>query len=74
MTIKKILGETGPQSEPCNGGSCPAAVIADDGNVYVQGYVLGEATASVLTAPVGEAFVSIPLPVLKRIAAQVADE
>ena len=74
MTIQKILGENGPQAELCNGGACPAAIIADNGNAYVQGYIPCPEAADVLTAPVGEAFVEIPLATLKKIAAQVASE
>ena len=73
MTIQKILGENGPQQELCNGGSCPAAIVADDGNIYVQGYLPGQDASNVLAAPVGESFVSIPMDVAKKIAAQVAE-
>jgi hypothetical protein len=72
MTIQKILGENGPQDELCNGGSCPAAVVADDGNIYVQGYVPSNEAAETLTAPAGESFVRIPIAVAKKIAAQVS--
>ena len=73
MTIQKILGENGQQEAICNNAACPAAIIADDGNAYVQGYIPAPETADTLTAPTGEAFVRIPLPVLKKIAAQVVD-
>jgi hypothetical protein len=73
MTIQKILGENGPQQELCNGGSCPAAIVGDDGNVYVQGYLLSQEASRVLTAPEGESFIRIPRDVAKRIAAQVAE-
>ena len=72
MTIQKILGENGPQDELCNGGACPAAVVADDGNIYVQGYELSKEAAEALTAPAGESFVGIPIAVAKKIAAQVS--
>ena len=72
MTIQKILGENGPQKELCNGGSCPAAVVADDGNIYVQGYVPSNEATETLTAPAGESFVRIPIAVAKKIAAQVS--
>jgi len=73
MTIKKILGENGPQQEVCNGGNCPAAVIADDGNAYVQGYIPDAEASNVLEAPTGEAFVRIPMATLRKIAAQVVE-
>ena len=73
MTIQKILGENGPQKELCNGGSCPAAIVADDGNIYVQGYLPGKEATKTLTAPAGESFVSIPIAVAKKIAVQVSD-
>jgi hypothetical protein len=40
MTIRKILGENGPMSELCNGGTCPAAILTDGDNAYIQGYTL----------------------------------
>lgn len=73
MTIRKILGENGPLSALCNGGTCPAAILTDSDNAYVQGYLLDEAEKGGLSAPSGEDFVRIPLPVLKKIAAQVLD-
>lgn len=73
MTIRKILGENGPLSELCNGGTCPAAILTDGDNAYVQGYLLDDEEKSGLSAPSGEDFVRIPLPVLKKIAAQVID-
>ncbi|WP_411845618.1 hypothetical protein AAFN60_18545 [Roseibacillus persicicus] len=72
MTIQKIIGENGPQDELCNGGSCPAAVVADDGNIYVQGYLPSPEAAATLIAPIGESFVGIPMDVAKKIAAQVS--
>ena len=73
MTIRKILGEHGPMEELCNGGLCPAAIIADNGNAYVQGYLLGPDAHKALSAPEGEGFVEIPLATLKKIAAQVLE-
>lgn len=71
MKIRKILGENGPMAEVCNGSGCPAAILTDGDNAYVQGYLLSEAEKGSLSAPSGEDFVRIPLPVLKKIAAQV---
>ena len=72
MTIKKILGEHGIQQEVCKGGACPAAIVADDGNIYIQGYIPNAEANAALQAPSGEAFVAIPLTVARRIASQVA--
>lgn len=73
MIIRKILGEHGQISELCNGGTCPAAILTDGDNAYIQGYQLEAAEKECLSAPSGEDFVRIPLPVLKKIAAQVID-
>ena len=74
MTIRQIIGENGPQEELCNGGACPAAIIADNGNAYIQGYIPCPEAGDVLIAPAGEAFVEIPMATLKKIAAQVVSE
>lgn len=71
MTIRKIIGEHGTLPKLCGNGNCPAAIIADDGSAYVQGYELNATERSGLTAPVGENFVRIPVAILQRIAAQV---
>lgn len=71
MKITHIIGEAGAQPRLCTNGNCPAALVAADGNVYVQGYQLTEAERAALTPPAGEGFVRIPLAVLKRIAAHV---
>ena len=71
MTIEKIIGENGQMNSLCKNSSCPAAIIAADGNAYVQGYELADAEKGDLTAPAGEGFVRIPLATLKKIAAQV---
>ena len=73
MTIKKILGENGQQSELCNGGGCPAAIITDNGDAFVQGYNLSQEEEAGLGQPDGESFVRIPLATLKKIAAQVIE-
>ena len=73
MTIRKIIGENGPLSEICNGGSGPAAILTEGGDAYVQGYELVGPEKGALSAPAGENFVRIPLPVLKKIAAQVLE-
>ena len=73
MKIQKIIAENGPVQQLCKGGGCPAAIIAADGNAYVQGYDLAEAERENLDAPAGESFVRIPLATLKKIAAQVTN-
>ena len=73
MTIQKILGENGPQSELCNGGQCPAAILTKEGTAYVQGARLTDEERASLSAPNDEDFVAIPLLILKKIAAQLVD-
>jgi hypothetical protein len=73
MKIEKIIGEHGQLPQLCANGACPAAIVAADGNAYVQGYQLAASETSELTAPEGEGFVRIPLSTLKKIAAQVAN-
>ena len=73
MTIQKILGENGPMSELCNGGTCPAAILTDGQDAYVQGYTLVDEERSKLAAPNGEDFVRIPISTLKKIAVQVVE-
>jgi hypothetical protein len=71
MKITHIIGEQGVQPQLCKNGMCPAAIITDDGTVYVQGAELGEAERAQLSAPPGEGFVRMPLSVLKRITAHL---
>jgi len=73
MKITQVLSENGPQSKLCNGGACPAAILTDGQDAFVQGYLPNADEANTLTAPAGESFVRIPLPALKKIAAQVVD-
>ena len=73
MKIQKILGENGVMPQLCGNGNCPAAILAEDGNAYVQGYQLNDAEQAGLTAPSGEGFVRIPMAVLRKIAVQVVD-
>ena len=71
MTIRSIIGEHGPLPALCNSGACPAAILADDGHAYIQGYVLMPEEQAALPAPVGEGFVRMPLATLRKIAAQL---
>jgi len=71
MTIKKIIGENGTLPQLCGNGQCPAAIIADNGDVFVQGYVPAPAENAVLTAPMGESFVRMSRATFEKIARQV---
>ena len=72
MKIQKIIGENGVQSQLlCGNGQCPAAIIADNDNVFVQGYVPAPGESAVLTAPTGESFVRMPRATFEKIARQV---
>jgi len=71
MTIQKIIGEHGVQQQLCRGGLCPAAIIADNGDVFVQGFVPAPAEGAALTAPIGEGFVRMPRATFEKIARQV---
>lgn len=73
MQIQRIIGENGPLSSVCNKGNCPAAIVTNDGSVFVQGYQLEPNEADVLSAPPGEGFVRMPLATLQKIARQVLD-
>ena len=71
MTIKKIIGENGEMPQLCGQGACPAAILADNGDVFVQGYVPAPAEGAQLTAPNGESFVRMPRATFEKIARQV---
>ena len=69
MKITTTIGENGVMPQMCGRGACPAAILADNGDVFVQGYtpVAGEE----LPAPPGEGFVRMPRAVFEKIARQV---
>lgn len=71
MTIKKIIGEHGALPTLCKSGSCPAAILADNGDVFVQGYIPAANENAVLTAPTGETFVRMSRATFEKIARQV---
>jgi len=71
MKIQKIIGEKGEMPQLCNGGSCPAAILTEGGDLFVQGYVPSAAERSQLADPVGEGFVKMPRSVFEEIARQV---
>jgi hypothetical protein len=71
MTIAKIIGENGTLSKLCNGGTCPAAILAENGDVFVQGFVPAPDEGAALAAPAGESFVRMPRATFEKIARQV---
>jgi hypothetical protein len=71
MKIQKIIGENGTLPQLCARGSCPAAILAENGDVFVQGYIPEPMENSQLTAPSGESFVRMPRATFEKIARQV---
>ena len=71
MTIQQIIGENGAMPQLCGKGQCPAAILADNGDVFVQGYIPAPAEGAVLTAPAGESFVRMNRKTFEKIARQV---
>ena len=71
MTIQKIIGENGTLPQLCRGGACPAAILADNGDVFMQGFIPAPAEGAELTAPAGESFVRMPRATFEKIARQV---
>ena len=71
MTIQKIIGEHGALAQLCGRGSCPAAVLTENGDVFIQGYVPDPAENGQLTAPGGEGFVKMSRVTFEKIARQV---
>ena len=72
MTIQKIIGEHGEKKELlCRSGGCPAAIITDGDDVFIQGYVPSPSERSHLADPTGEDFVKMPRAVFEKIARQV---
>jgi hypothetical protein len=71
MKIQKIISENGAMPQLCARGACPAVIVANNGDVFVQGYVPAPAEGAKLTAPAGESFVRMPRAVFEKIARQV---
>ena len=71
MKIQKIIGENGALPQLCGNGQFPAAIVADNDNVYIQGYQPVPSESAVLTAPAGESFVRMPRATFEKIARQV---
>jgi hypothetical protein len=71
MKILKIIGEKGEMPRLCGSGSCPAAILTEEGDLFVQGYVPSNVESSHLTGPAGEGFVKMSREVFEKIARQV---
>ena len=71
MQILKVIGEHGVSPQLCANAGCPAAVLTDGENVFVQGYILSEAERGQLSGPTGEDFVRMPRAVFEKIARQM---
>jgi hypothetical protein len=71
MKIKKIIGERGEMPQFCAGGSCPAAILTEGGDLFVQGFIPSTDERGHLSQPVGEDFVKMPRAVFEKIARQV---
>lgn len=71
MKIHKIIGEKGEMPQLCRGGSCPAAILTEGGDLFVQGFVPSASESNELSGPTGEAFVKMPREVFEKIAHQV---
>ena len=71
MKITKIIGENGVMPKLCSRGACPAAILADNGDVFIQGYIPEGTGNRELTAPDGESFVRMSRATFEKIARQV---
>jgi hypothetical protein len=71
MKIQKIIGEKGEMPHLCRGGSCPAVILTEEGELFVQGYVPAEVESIHLSGPNGESFVKMPRAAFEKIARQV---
>jgi hypothetical protein len=71
MKIQKIIGENGAMPQLCGRSACPAAILVDNGDVFVQGYIPAPEDGATLTAPTGESFVRMSRTTFEKIARQV---
>jgi hypothetical protein len=71
MHIQRIIGEKGDMPQFCNGGGCPAAVLTDGQDIFIQGYIPSSSERGQLADPAGEDFVKMPRAVFEKIARQV---
>ncbi len=58
-------------AQMCGRAACPAAILTDNGDVFVQGYIPAEGEKQSLTAPSGETFVRMSRATFEKIARQV---
>lgn len=71
IKIQKIIGEHGLQAVQCINGGCPAAILTDNGDIIVQGYILTVEERASLGQPAGEDYVRMPRHTFEKIAAQL---
>ncbi len=71
MKITKIIGENGVLPQLCARGQCPAAILAENGDVFVQGFLPSPSDGAELAAPQGEGFVRMSRATFEKIAQQV---
>ena len=71
MQIQTIIGENGRLPQLCGRGACPAAILTDGNDVFIQGYIPAIAEGIQLTAPDGEGFVKMSRATFEKIARQV---
>lgn len=71
MKITKIIGESGVLPSLCNNSACPAAVLTEEGDVFVQGYLPSSDESTTLKAPAGEGFVRMSRETFSRIVEQM---
>jgi hypothetical protein len=55
----------------CGRAACPSAILTDNGDIFVQGYLPETKESSQLTAPSGEGFVRMSRETFEKIARQM---
>lgn len=55
----------------CRGGGCPAAILIEGGDLFIQGYTPSATERDHLSGPAGEDFVRMPREIFEKIARQV---
>jgi hypothetical protein len=68
MHIQRIIGEKGEMPQLFNGGGCPAAVLTDGEDIFIQGYIPSPTERGQLSGPDGEDFVKMPRAAFEKIA------
>jgi hypothetical protein len=71
MNIQKIIGEHGAMPQLCNNAACPAAILTEEGDVFVQGYLPDKEQSRSLSAPAGEGFVRMSKETFSKIVEQL---